>query len=480
MSHDNLGFTSSTDTLDTNRWSSSRSNQNGYDPTHNKSNIYVLELEEKKKSVQEYEEDYNPYEHRMVAHPTTSFETLLHLLKGSLGTGILAMPRAFYHAGYGIGTIATIIIGLFCTYCMRILVSSEYELCKRKRVASLSYPATAEAALAVGPLPFRRFSRASVHTINLFLMVYQLGTCCVYTVFIATNLKMALKTYVSDIDLRLYMLAILLPLILVNWIRNLKFLAPCSTVANFITFIGFGIILYYIFREPLSFENRDVIGNVENFPLYFGTVLFALEAIGVIMPLENEMKKPKVFMKTFGVLNIGMGVIVALYTGMGFFGYIRYGGAIEGSITFSLGEPLALANAVQILLAIAIFFTHPIQCYVAIDIIWNEYIAPNLEKNSHKLLWEYVVRTSLVLLTFLLAVAIPQLDLFISLFGALCLSGLGLAFPAIIQICTFWTVCDRTERSIMVAKNMSLVLFGILGLIVGTYTSLRDIIKTFS
>lgn len=104
-------------------------------------------------------------------------------------------------------------------------------------------------------------------------------------------------------------------------------------------------------------------------------------------------------MKTFGVLNIGMGVIVALYTGMGFFGYIRYGSAIEGSITFSLGNPLALANAVQILLAIAIFFTHPIQCYVAIDIIWNEYIAPNLEKNSHKLLWEYVVRTSLVLLT---------------------------------------------------------------------------------
>lgn len=92
----------------------------------------------------------------------------------------------------------------------------------------------------------------------------------------------ALKTYVSDIDVRLYMLAILIPLILVNWIRNLKFLAPCSTVANFITFVSFGIILYYIFREPLSFENREVIGNVENFPLYFGTVLFALEAIGVV------------------------------------------------------------------------------------------------------------------------------------------------------------------------------------------------------
>ena len=87
------------------------------------------------------------------------------------------------------------------------------------------------------------------------------------------------------------MLAILLPLIFVNWIRNLKFLAPCSTVANFITFISFGIILYYIFREPLTFEHREVIGNVENFPLYFGTVLFALEAIGVVSKYSFEVNE---------------------------------------------------------------------------------------------------------------------------------------------------------------------------------------------
>jgi len=89
-------------------------------------------------------------------------ETMLHLLKGSLGTGILAMPRAIYHAGYIVGVIATIIIGLLCIYCMRILVRSEYELCKRKRVPSLSYPATAESALLEGPMILRRFSKASM------------------------------------------------------------------------------------------------------------------------------------------------------------------------------------------------------------------------------------------------------------------------------------------------------------------------------
>ena len=358
MSHDNLGFTSSTDALDTKKWvDSSTNNRTSFDSGQKKGNVYVLEMEEKKKSVQECLEDYNPYEHRDVEHPTTNMETFIHLLKGSLGTGILAMPNAFHHSGYAVGIVATIVIGLLCTYCIRILVSSEYELCKRKKVPSLTYPATAEAALLAGPAPFRRFAKTSIHVINVFLMVYQLGTCCVYTVFIGKNLHKALDPYMPNVDVRLYMLAMLLPLILVNWIRNLKFLAPCSTIANCITFASFGIILYYIFREPLSFENREPIGHVANFPLYFGTVLFALEAIGVIMPLENEMKKPKYFMKSFGVLNIGMGTIVALYTMIGFFGYIRYGSNVYGSITLNLvDEPKGLALSVQVLLSLAIFF----------------------------------------------------------------------------------------------------------------------------
>ncbi|EFN83214.1 Proton-coupled amino acid transporter 1 [Harpegnathos saltator] len=404
---------------------------------------------------------------------------MLHLLKGSLGTGILAMPRAFFNAGYVIGLIATFVIGLFCTYCMRILVQSEYELCKRRRVPSMSYPATAEAALEEGPMWLRPFSRASIHIINAFLMIYQMGTCCVYVVFIASNLHLALKTWI-DLDLKVYMAIILLPLILVNYIRNLKFLAPFSTLANILMFTGFAIILYYIFREPLTFEGRASVGAIENFPLFFGTVLFALESIGVIMPLENEMKTPKSFMRPFGVLNIAMIIIIVLYAGMGFFGYVRYGSLIKGSITLSLPTQEKLGKAVQILLAIAIFFTHPIQCYVAIDIAWNEYISPVIDKYRFKLLWEYVVRTIVILLTFVLAVTIPELDLFISLFGAFCLSGLGLAFPAIIQICAFWKIVGPREKKIMLAKNICLVLIGALGLIVGTYTSLRDIVKKFS
>lgn len=49
-------------------------------------------------------------------------ETFIHLLKGSLGSGILAMPLAFMNAGLIFGLVATALIGFVCTYCVHILV----------------------------------------------------------------------------------------------------------------------------------------------------------------------------------------------------------------------------------------------------------------------------------------------------------------------------------------------------------------------
>jgi proton-coupled amino acid transporter len=84
------------------------------------------------------------------------------------------------------------------------------------------------------------------------------------------------------LDVRLYMVMLLLPLILINWVRNLKLLAPFTTLANFLTFIGFGITLYYIFIDIPHISSRNPVGTFRDFPLFFGIVLFALEAIGVV------------------------------------------------------------------------------------------------------------------------------------------------------------------------------------------------------
>lgn len=53
-----------------------------------------------------------------------NLDTMIHLLKGNIGTGILAMPDAFHNAGLLVGTVGTLLMGGICTHCMHMLVSN--------------------------------------------------------------------------------------------------------------------------------------------------------------------------------------------------------------------------------------------------------------------------------------------------------------------------------------------------------------------
>ncbi|XP_023289365.1 proton-coupled amino acid transporter-like protein pathetic, partial [Orussus abietinus] len=66
---------------------------------------------------------FDPFTERKVENATTDCDTLTHLLKASLGTGILAMPVAFKSAGLLVGVFATILVAFVCTHCAYILVS---------------------------------------------------------------------------------------------------------------------------------------------------------------------------------------------------------------------------------------------------------------------------------------------------------------------------------------------------------------------
>jgi len=55
----------------------------------------------------------------------------MHLLKGMLGTGILAMPIAFKNGGLWVSFVIVSLIGIIATHCMHILVRAGEELCQR-------------------------------------------------------------------------------------------------------------------------------------------------------------------------------------------------------------------------------------------------------------------------------------------------------------------------------------------------------------
>lgn len=80
--------------------------------------------------------------------------------------------------------------------------------------------------------------------------------------------------------------------------------------------------------------------------------------------------------------------------------------------------------------------------------------------------------------TVIIAIIVPNLGPFITLIGAVCLSTLGLMFPAIIETITYWNDPGMGRFNWRLIKNALLVIFGIIGFISGTYVSIVEIILT--
>ncbi|XP_026809394.1 proton-coupled amino acid transporter-like protein CG1139 isoform X1 [Rhopalosiphum maidis] len=425
--------------------------------------------------------DYNPLLNRQLENPTSNFDTMIHLLKGNIGTGILAMPDAFRNSGWVVGLVCTALLGAVCTHCMHILVRCSHELCVRTQRPSLSFPKVAEMAFEYGPPKLQKYSSAASKFINTFLVMTQLGFCCVYFLFVATNLQEVITHYFFiKLSVQSYLLILLVPMILLNCVKSLKYLTPASFLATILTVIGLGITFFYLLQGLPKTLNVKAFSSWQQLPLYFGTAVYAFEGIGMVLPLENNMKNPESFGGMTGVLNTGMVIVTCLYTSIGFFGYLRYGEAVKlGSITLNLPAEDLLAQSVRAAMAFSIFLSYGLQFYVPIGIVWpalkGYFHSQSSQRNA-----ELSIRVFLVTLTFALAAAIPNLSAIISLVGSFSSSALALIFPPIIEIMTFWDHCSGKEFTLMFIKDIIIIIIGFLGFGFGSYASLWNIIEPIS
>ncbi|XP_026291061.1 proton-coupled amino acid transporter-like protein pathetic isoform X1 [Frankliniella occidentalis] len=431
---------------------------------------------------------YDPFAHRDTDNQYSNMGALAHLLKGSLGSGILAMPMAFMHGGLVFGFIGTFVIGFICTHCVQILVESAQTLCVRLRIPALDMAGTAEKAFSSGPRQLRPYATGAGNFVTTSLFCTYYFGLTAYVVFIAKSVQQLMDQWVGKPDIpeiaytRVFIALLVVLLIPLSLIRKLKQLVPFSMVANMCIVVGFSITLYYLFddiRDPVA-EKLNFNTSLKGLPLFFATVLFAMEGIGTVMPVENTMRNPKRLIGWNGVLTIAMVVVVTLFALMGLFGYLRYGPLVEnGSITLNLPGGEIPAQIVKLLLAVAILFTYPLQMYVAIGIMWAV-ISPRVRTSWHAFA-DVAMRVVMVLGTLVLALAVPNLGPIIGLIGALFFSTLGLFIPAVVELATRWEEgrgCSGTNLYLAL-KNGALILLSIMSIVAGGYSSVLDIIKAY-
>lgn len=409
-------------------------------------------------------------------HSNSNFKSLMNLLKGNIGTGILAMPAAVHQAGLWLGTIGIAVIGFIAIHCMHLLVECSHTLCKRLGHSDLDYAEVAEKSFTTGPYKLRKFDKLSRLLVIIFLNITQMGFCCVYILFIAENVQQVLCKGTSDppsvVALEAISLVVIIPIAM---IRHLKYLSYFSTVANVLTLVGLVIIFQYIVQDAPSVKEYDAVASFSTIPLFFGTVVYAFEGIGVVLPIENKMKHPEDFAGLNGVLNLGMVIVACVYTAMGFYGYVKFGqGDVRGSITLNLPNTWWYIS-VKLIFVLCLLVSYGLQMYVPVDLLWPP-IKSRLSSRKAKVYGEYLFRLILVSITFLIAATIPYLDLVIALVGALSSSTLALIFPPLFHIVTFWP--DGLGKcKWMLVKNILIILFGLCGFFVGTFTTIQEIVR---
>lgn len=119
---------------------------------------------------------------------------------------------------------------------------------------------------------------------DAFLLLNQAGCCCIYIIFVGKNSKYVLDQWMGgNVALELYILVVGLLSVMILMVRDLKYLAPFSIVATIVQLCVFGVVGYYISTDlPKFCDHTQLFVGPLKVPIFFGTTVFALIAIGVV------------------------------------------------------------------------------------------------------------------------------------------------------------------------------------------------------
>lgn len=139
----------------------------------------------------------------------------MHLFKGNVGPGLFALGDAFKNGGLIASIPMTIFLGFICVHSQHILVfriliriiilnfnkhffQINCSLLMKNRLKLEKYPDFAETVqlcFEKGQPKLRSWSTLMYKLVNIFLCLTQFGLCCVYFVFISSNLKQVRLKY---------------------------------------------------------------------------------------------------------------------------------------------------------------------------------------------------------------------------------------------------------------------------------------------
>ncbi|XP_065055810.1 proton-coupled amino acid transporter 3-like [Rhopilema esculentum] len=390
-----------------------------------------------------------------------NWQASMHLMKAFVGVGVLGLPSAVRHTGLVAAPIVLLAVGLGCKYGMVILASTIRAVKERIDAPSLTYGQLTRELFSLHSEIVGRFSKIFL---DVIISTMQLGFCVVYIIFIASTMHKLIGS-MEQIVLATICMPFILALAL---IRNVKRIAVFAMFANVAVGVAVVIMMQYFVTHIKRIPSEQT--NPTVFMVGFGQILYGYEGIGMVTSLEKNLRKKDSLQK---ILIITLAIVIVLYSAFGVLGYLCFGDSVQPTVALNLpSEPLySYLDVVYILI---VLISYPIQFLVPVDIAVS-YFEESLSKRGLKYA-EYGIRAGMAILTYVFAILVPQLDNVMGLIGSFSGALITFIFPPLLHTICFWN--EGLSKYQLVA-NVCLLVFGVLTSVIGTFSSLIEIIRRF-
>lgn len=379
-------------------------------------------------------------------------KAVMLLLKSFVGTGVLFLPKAFFNGGLLFSACVLTMVAALSYWCFLLLIQ-----CRMKTGVS-----------SFGDIGGALYGPKMRILILFSIVISQIGFAAAYIVFTSENLQAFIlsvtkgETFVRIETLIFLQLIIFLPL---SMIRDIAKLSGTALIADLFILLGL-VYLYYwsgmvVFTEGVA----DVkMFNPNSWSLFLGTAIFTFEGIGLIIPIQESMKKPEQFTPVLAGVMVG---ITALFVSMGAICYMAFGSEVKTVVISNLPQDSKFVNGVQILYSAAILLSTPLQLFPAIRIMENGLITRSGKYNA-KIKWQKnIFRFFLVFVTAFVAWGgADDLDRFVALTGSFACVPLVYIYPPLLH---FKGVARGT-----IAKSADIAIF-VFGLCAMGYTTANTV-----
>ncbi|VDN09342.1 unnamed protein product [Dibothriocephalus latus] len=272
---------------------------------------------------------------------TSSVSALMNFINSNIGTGILALPVAFKYSGLWMGLFLLTFYGCLSCYQMHVLLRTAESLIVRHELdrSTMDYTETVFTVFKYGPVSLRKYKEKYKHLVNVFLLITQVGFCCVYILFISENIKYFIEIVAPDKYTNIFLIGFLVTLAILplTQITSMRIFALMSAIAIGVTVIGLALIFAYLLSTGLlDPHNLAWYKPFDEILVALGIFIFTFEGISLTLPIRNHMTNPQKFVLPFGVLNMAMVMVISLFCLLGFFGYLCFGEDTLSSITYNI------------------------------------------------------------------------------------------------------------------------------------------------